>query len=61
MKLSEFFEEVGGKESSIIVYVGAEALEAVKQDSDALQYVDKSILDVDGNTKKSNVCQYCGK
>ena len=37
--LKQFLEEVGGKEEDIIEYRGAKALEAVKQNGYALQYV----------------------
>ena len=39
MRLQEFLNQVGGKESDIINYSGAEALEAFKQDGSVLQYV----------------------
>ena len=39
MNLKEFLEKIGGKESDIINYSGVKALEAVKQDWGALQFV----------------------
>ena len=39
MTLKEFLKKVNGEESGIIDYDGKEALEAVKQDGDLLQYV----------------------
>ena len=39
MKLEKFLETLGKKESDIIEYKGKEALEAVKQNGYALQYV----------------------
>ena len=39
MTLKQFLKAVNGNESSIIEYRGDEAMEAVKQDGDALQYV----------------------
>lgn len=45
MNLQEFLNEVGGKESDIIVYASEkEALEAVKRNGDALRYVNKKIF-----------------
>jgi len=45
MNLQEFLEEVGGSESQIIGFATEqEALEAVKRNGDALQYVNKSVF-----------------
>ena len=44
MKLTEFLRLFNKNENEIIQYSGAEALEAVKQDGYALQYVDKSVF-----------------
>ena len=59
MRLSEFLELVDAEESTIIVLAGKDAIEAVKQDGYALRYVDKSIFDADGNTKKTQPCPKC--
>ena len=39
MKLSEFLDAVKGNAKNLLVFTEKEALEAVKQDGDALQYV----------------------
>ena len=45
MNLQEFLKEVGGSESQIIEFATEqEALEAVKEDGDALRYVNKSVF-----------------
>lgn len=44
MKWNKFLNEVGGKEERVFCYKGKDALEAVKQNGDALQYVDKSVF-----------------
>jgi hypothetical protein len=45
MNLKEFLKVVGGDECNIIeIATELEALEAVKQDGDALQYVKKSVF-----------------
>ena len=45
MKLKDFLELNNLSERNIISYSGEEALEAVKENGYALQYVDKSIFD----------------
>lgn len=44
MTLKEFLKVVGGDESCIVSYTKSKALEAVKQNGYALQYVNKSIF-----------------
>ena len=46
MGLQEFLNEVGGKESDIVCYTKEEALEAVKQNGDALRYVKEQTSDI---------------
>ena len=46
MTLQQFLKAVGGKEESMIEFKGEEALEAVKRNGDALQYVNKNIFDI---------------
>jgi hypothetical protein len=53
MKLTEFLEAVGGDERDIVRYeTEAEALEAVKQDGDALRFVDIRLFENDRGIRK---------
>ena len=46
MKLSEFLKMFGASESAIVNLTGAEAIEAVKQDADALRFVKEQTPDI---------------
>ena len=60
MKLGEFLKKVGGKVESIVTYSGKDALKAVEKNGYALRYVNASIFEADGNTKKRQTCTHCG-
>ena len=54
MILSEFLDAVCGDEQDIIKYTPAEALEAVKQNGDSLQYVNTQTEDICLEAVKQN-------
>ena len=63
MNLKQFLKEVKGKESDIVNIPANEALEAVKQDGYALQYVKDQTKDIclEAVKRNSNALQFIDK